>query len=347
LVLSYIYRDKIEMLNLKPIVQLGASFMAILNCFYLLIVVLAQKGICRNPIPFLFFLVVLQGVSTCFLWPRFVGWISACHEGKTLNHRLGAYNLCWSTAGMIGPFIGGHLVQHSLRTPLITSALVSAISFVCVCFAKSPVTKTSNHITEPLKTEHNTDRLKVKFMLCARLLIFVTMVCIGIIRSQVPLLFKFSLGFTESDYGTAFTIMSISTFVLFVITGRTNKWHYKLLPMFLISLMIGLCMLFIIISKVLWLDWIAMSFAGAIYAFLYASHLYYIISGAKQRATKMAIHEITLCLGTIVGSFSGGFLSDNFGRYSPYYLGLTALAIGMIGVVVILIKYRKPQRIGI
>ena len=345
LVLSFIYRNKIEAINLKPMVQFGASFLALLTGFTLMIVILAEKGICKNPIPFLFILVVFQGMNTCFLWPRFVGWISACHEGKILNHRLGAYNLCWSTAGMIGPFIGGHLVQYSLRTPLLAGMIVSAISFAAICFSKSPELQADSENTKPLQIDPDAERLRVKFMLGCRILLFVSMICIGLIRTQVPLLFKFTLGFSESDYGTAFTIMSITTFIVFMMTGRTHGWHYKLWLLLAMNLMAGLCMLLIIIGKQLWLPETAMALAGIIYAFLYASHLYYIISGAKQRATKMVIHEITLCSGTIVGSFVGGFLSDHFGRYSPYYFGLAGMIFGMIGLVVVQIKYRKPKKI--
>lgn len=341
LVLSFIYRNKLETINLKRMVQFGASFLALLTGFTLMIVILAEKGICKNPIPYLFILVIFQGINTCCLWPRFVGWISACHEGKMLNHRLGAYNLCWSTAGMVGPFIGGYLVQHSLKTPLLAGIAATATSFVCICFAKSPELQASSKSPKPLKIDLDAERLRVKFMLGSRILLFTSMICIGLIRTQVPLLFKFTLGFSESDYGTAFTIMSITTFVVTMITGRTHGWHYKLWFLFMMSLMAGLCMLLIITGKQLWLPWTALAMVGVVYAFLYASHLYYIISGAKQRATKMAIHEITLCLGTVVGSFVGGFLSDHFGRYSPYYFGLAAMIIGVVGLVVVLVKYRE------
>ena len=341
LLLSFIYRNKIETINLKSIVMFGTAFLAVIASLTSLIVILAEKGICKNPIPFLFILVICQGMNTCCLWPRFVGWISACHEGKMLNHRLGMYNLCWATAGMIGPFVGGHLVQHSLTMPLLANMIVAAISFVCVCFANRPQQRVGLQAIEPKITERKAEKLRVQFMLSCRVLLFVSMICIGTIRTQLPLLFKFTLGFSESEYGTAFTIMSITTFIIFMITGRTHRWHYKLSLVFIANLMIGLCMLLIILGRTLPLHWIAMALAGIVYAFLYASHLYYIISGAKQRATKMVIHEITLCLGTIVGSFAGGFLSDHFGRYNPYYFGLIVMTLGMVAVIIVLVKYRR------
>ena len=344
LILSFIYRNKIETINLKPIVQFGTSFLAVLIFLTLLVIVLAENGICKNPIPFLFVLVIFQGINTCCLWPRFVGWISASHEGKKLNHRLGIYNLSWSTGGIIGPFVGGYLVQHSLKMPLLTALAASAISFVCVCLAKRPGQEAGYQSLEPLKAEHKAERLRVEFMLCCRISLFVSMICVGIIRTQLPLLFKFTLGFSESDYGTALTIMGITTFIVFTITGRTHRWHYKLWLLFTANLMVGICMILIITGKQLWLPWTGMALGGIFCAFLYASHLYYIVSGAKQRATKMVIHEITLCAGVIIGSFAGGFLSDHFGRYSPYYFGLVVLAIGMVGLAIVLI-YPSGQKI--
>jgi len=341
LVLSFIYRDKIETINLKRVVQFGTGFLAVIAFLTFLTVILAEKGICKNPIAVLFVLVILQGLNTCCLWPRFVGWVSACHEGKKLNHRLGVYNLTWSTAGIIGPLVGGYLVQHSLRSPLLTAFAVSVLSFVCVFFAKRPEHQSIVENAEPLAIEPEAESLRIKFMWYCRVSFFVSMICIGIAKSQLPLLFKFELGFRESDYGTAFTIMSITTFVVFMVIARTHRWHYKMRPLVLTNMMTGAFMVLIIIGKQLWLPWTGMALGGIIYAFLYASHLYYIISGAKQRATKTVIHEMYLSAGAIVGSFAGGFLSDHFGRYSPYYFGLVVLAIGMVGLTAAQIKYRK------
>ena len=55
----------------------------------------------------------------------------------------------------------------------------------------------------------------------------------------------------------------------------------------------------------------------------------------------MAIHEVTLSLGVIVGSGAGGYLSRNFGIYWPYWFAVIVLALGLIAQVVVWVVLRK------
>ncbi len=49
----------------------------------------------------------------------------------------------------------------------------------------------------------------------------------------------------------------------------------------------------------------------------------------------MAIHEVTISLGVILGSGAGGYLSRNFGIYWPYWFAIIVLALGLIAQVVV------------
>jgi predicted MFS family arabinose efflux permease len=71
------------------------------------------------------------------------------------------------------------------------------------------------------------------------------------------------------------------------------------------------------------------------FGFAYSSHLYYGACGSKKRSTQMAIHEVTLSLGVIVGAGAGGYLSRNCGTYWPYWFSIIVLAIGLIAQVMV------------
>jgi hypothetical protein len=78
---------------------------------------------------------------------------------------------------------------------------------------------------------------------------------------------------------------------------------------------------------------------GVAEAFIYASHLFYNVSGARNRSGLMALHEFLLSAGLVAGSLSGGYISDAFGRYKPYWFGLLMVSgaimlQGIIGAVV-------------
>jgi predicted MFS family arabinose efflux permease len=57
----------------------------------------------------------------------------------------------------------------------------------------------------------------------------------------------------------------------------------------------------------------------------------------------MSIHEVTISLGVIVGSGAGGYLSRNFGIYSPYWFAVIVLALGLMAQVVIWVVLKSRQ----
>ena len=69
----------------------------------------------------------------------------------------------------------------------------------------------------------------------------------------------------------------------------------------------------------------AAGIVGICEAFIYVSHLFYGVSGGKKRSGLMAIHEFLLSIGMVIGSVAGGYISDSFGRYVPYWFGVGAI----------------------
>ena len=63
--------------------------------------------------------------------------------------------------------------------------------------------------------------------------------------------------------------------------------------------------------------------------------------GNKKRSKQMAIHEVTISLGVVVGSASGGYLAGHYGVYQPYWFAGIALALGLAAQAAIWIILRK------
>jgi predicted MFS family arabinose efflux permease len=57
----------------------------------------------------------------------------------------------------------------------------------------------------------------------------------------------------------------------------------------------------------------------------------------------MAIHEVTLSLGIIVGSGAGGYLAENVGLYSPYWFAIGVVALGTLAQAITW-AVLKPRR---
>ena len=59
----------------------------------------------------------VAGGAMSLFWPFLMSWVSEDLEGSVLNRRLGNYNGAWTCAAMIGPVVGGILVDASKLLP--------------------------------------------------------------------------------------------------------------------------------------------------------------------------------------------------------------------------------------
>ena len=343
LTLSFIYSKKIAKINLKHLAMIGTglvTFTVIGTYLVLLDSSMPQK----LAMMLVIFFGALQGIGICCIWPRIPLWLSIGHSGKALNHRLGLFNFSWSFASITGPAIGGYLIEAGSQVTLAVASLLSAMSFVMICFAHKPQnTNVQSHEVELSDSEDILFRVKYKWAL--RIIMFSMMVCMGLMRSQVALFFKFTKGFTESDFGMGLTLMSLAAFIIFTITGRTHKWHYKKILVLITQFALICGLLLLTFGNSLYLAWVGMIFIGGCRTFIYNSHQFYSLNDSKDRSNVMVIHEFVICMGIITGSFMGGFLSDHINRYAPYYFAIAVIIICL--TIAGFIWTKKPPKTNI
>ena len=285
----------------------------------------------------------LAGAAMSLFWPFLMTWVSADYEGAILNRRLGTYNGMWSAAAIMGPLIGGVLVDMSTLGPIAVSMVCLAICFVLLCLAHDESAGTAASVRPADAPEICFDRgLILCFKWMARISLFCSWVCLGVSRSQFALLFT-SLGFSETQFGMIITIFGICNFLVLTGAGRLDFWHFKTALLLGVQIVFALSLFLIIFGRTLYAFVPAFVIMGFGFGFAYSSHLYYVACGSKKRSTQMAIHEVTLSLGIIVGAGAGGYLSRNFGIHSPYWFAVIVLALGLIAQVVawVVLKPRK------
>ncbi len=285
----------------------------------------------------------LAGAAMSLFWPFLMSWVSADYEGATLNRRLGTYNGMWSAAAIIGPLIGGALVDTSTLGPIISGALCLVACFALLCLAHDGSAGTAASVKEVDAIEIKFDRrLLLRFRWMARIGLFCSWVCLGVSRSQFALLFT-GLGFSETQFGMIITIFAICNFLVLTGAGRFGFWHFN--PVLLLGgqIILALSLLLIIFGRTLWAFVPAFTIMGSAFGFAYSSHLYYGTCGSRKRSTQMAIHEVTLSLGVIVGSGAGGYLSRKFGIYSPYWFAVIILALGLMAQLIAWVVLKAAQ----
>lgn len=339
-------RVVLDRFSAKRTVQLGVGAITALMAAAYLTVVEAEKGYCGNSaILVLTVLSTIQGLMTAMFWPGVVGWLSREHEGSELNRRLGIFNVSWSLAGIISPYVGGYLVEINSTLPLMACIVMGVLSFTAVSFAHKPQRLIDIVGSNGAKAYGDgMYLLRRQFMWMGRIALLTSFVCIGLMRTQLALLFKFKLGFSELSYGVAIMVMSVAIFVVFFAAGKTHIWHYVLSIFLGAQGLLLLSMLLILNGVGLWELFLAAGLAGGGQAFLYSSHLYYGISSARNRSGRMAIHEITLAVGFLIGSVVGGYLSDNFGRYVPYWFGFGIVVAGLLAQSAVWFLHRANQK---
>ncbi len=285
----------------------------------------------------------LAGAAMSLFWPFLMSWVSADYEGPILNRRLGTYNGMWSAAAIIGPLIGGALVDMSTLGPITAGAVCLAVCFVLLCLAHDASAGTAASVKEFHAIEIQSDRgLLLRFRWMARIGLFCSWVCLGVSRSQFALLFT-GLGFSETQFGMIITIFAICNFLVLTGAGRLGFWHFKPVLLLGAQMVLALSLMLIIFGRTLWAFVPAFTIMGSAFGFAYSSHLYYGTCGSRKRSTQMAIHEVTLSLGVIVGSGAGGYLSRNFGVYSPYWFAVIILALGLIAQLIAWIVLKAAQ----
>lgn len=286
---------------------------------------------------------IFAGAAMSLFWPFLMAWVSADYEGAILNRRLGTYNGMWSAAAIVGPSISGVLVDHNTLNPITAGVVGLGICFILLCLAhdeSAGSAASAKSLDVPEITLDQTALLRFKWM--ARVALFCSWVCLGVSRSQFALLFT-GLGFSETQFGIIITVFGICNFLVLTGAGRLAFWHFKLPYLLGAQIILAVPLFLMIFGRTLWVFVPAFMVMGSGFGFAYSSHLYYGACGSRKRSVRMAIHEVTLSLGVIVGSGAGGYLSGNVGDYWPYWFAISVLALGLAVQVIIWIAL-KPKR---
>ena len=288
----------------------------------------------------------LSGAAMSLFWPFLMSWVSADYEGAILNRRLGTYNGMWSSAAIMGPLIGGLLVDMSTFGPVVVGVACLAVCFVLLCLAHDGSAGNAASVQPLNAPEIPIDPgLLLRFKWMARIALFCSWACLGVTRSQFALLFTDLLGFSETQFGIIITMFGICNFLVLTGAGRLAFWHFKPVLLLSVQVILALSILLIIYGRTLWAFVPSFVIMGFGFGFAYSSHLYYGACSSKKRSAQMAIHEVTISLGVIVGAGTGGYLSENFGVYRPYWFSIIVLALGLIAQVVVYIAL-KSRRYG-
>ncbi len=298
--------------------------------------------------------VAVYGVATAWHWPLVMGLISTGAEGAALNRRLGRFNAAWSGGLIIGPFVGGGLYSADTSTAFVAVAALHAICVVLFVIMTAPERRSAAEITtspalpaagakSPAAAASVSSRASgdppggdldprtADFRAMARLALVCSYMAVGLLRYHLPVVAQNHLGLPAARFSLVSTSFNAAQTAGFVLLGLSAIWHFRVGWFWFAH---------VVLAASLWIGGGADSRGGLILcsviaglgvSFLYASHLYYGVSGGLRRARLMTLHEILLSLGFMAGSFGGGYTAEIYGRRSPYMLFgvVLLLAVGV------------------
>lgn len=278
----------------------------------------------------LFFLSALVGAFSAAIWPSLMGWVSAHHKGEEFNRRLGAFSVSWSLGSLVGMVLGGILVQISPHWPFFMAGVCAVMAMVSASVV--------HYEGQSRESESQVERheapardLLARFFWVSRLMQFMLFICIGIVTSQLGLLFKFELGFAESQYGFFLAAIMVAQMGAFYVGGKVHDWYFRMRYLWACHGIVMVGLLIILQGGPLATYFATAILLGLAKSLLNLSHLYYSAARSMRRSVSMAVHEAIVAVALFIGAVAGGWISDHYDRYMPY-----KIAIGIVGLSLVI-----------
>lgn len=280
-------------------------------------------------------LVTISGLATSWLWPPVMGRVSAGLEGTALNRRLGRFNAAWSTGMVLGPLIGGYLYAWHVSAPFWSAVAYHLISAVLLMTC-SPAGQPARPSPQRAESAAEEEPAHVAcFRRMARVALVSGYISLGLLRFQLPVLAEQELGINSAGFGKIGMFLSLTMALGFWALGRHPWWHFRGRWMWAFQAGLACSLLLAYAAAGPLALYLCAGLTGVGISFLYASHLYYGVTGGARRSRRMAIHEVLVSAGFLVGAYGGGLLAGVIGLRAPYVVGCGALLCGVVAEMVI------------
>ncbi len=319
----------------KRSLSLAAFGMALFSLFILYSTSIYMLYVCSS----------LFGFITALFWPPLEGWLSEGYEGSALNKRVGRFNLSWSTALIVSPYIAGLLIERSLTLPLIVTIGVYLLLFASFSFFSAWFLKAEGHPAEKSSTGPGEQDSSTPLRYVAWMGIFSSYLINGIVLFVFPLYARDVLGIQESSIGLLFLLRALLSTIVFMFMSRTVWWHFNKLQMLFVQLILVIfCALLPVFTS--WSSFaLVFSFFGVLFAFQYSNSLFHGVSGSVNREKRMAVHEGVLTAGLITGAVGGGVVYQSFGVTAVFTGAGSVLFITMLVQLMVLFFQKKGRAV--
>lgn len=274
------------------------------------------------------------GLSMSMLWPAVETWFSRGKEGKQLNKATNGFNFSWSFGTGLATGFSGLLIERSTYLPfyvgiimiIVICLYVSIVALLVPGIRSLPSEKVSNKEEEGKRDQSTPLRF---YCWTGVVLVYTGM---SVIQNIFPLYASDHLGIRPSVTGMLLLIRGILTCLTFLSLSHTMFWQFDKRTILGIQVAFGLLCLCGAFFHSIPFFCVFFFLFGIIFAFGYSLSMFHGVAGCINRTRRMAIHEILLTVGQVIGAVAGGFL------YEHVSFSSILLCYGIIALVVVMVE---------
>lgn len=279
---------------------------------------------------------ILEWISVAAFWPA-VESLIADSALERLEDALKKFNISWGSAMVVGPLLGGILIDElSIKAPFVFSMLI-LISFgvLSILVVREPPKLLDAEKGSGENREMDGERDGSIVTALATIFLFSSIV--GILMSLFPSYAR-DLGISAFEIGVMAFTFGVARAVTFYHATRIEE-RIKKTGMFLAgSLTLGFASLITFYSSTALLFLICFLIFGFGAGISYAASITFVLKWRKSsRGYAAGVFESLIGVGYFLGPLIGGFLSEFAGNV-PYIYGF------LLSIIVFLIQLMRRHR---
>ncbi|MDQ1281479.1 MAG: hypothetical protein QG670_2744 [Thermoproteota archaeon] len=274
-----------------------------------------------------FFIIMIsafQGIAFGAFWPNMESLLADKIQSNHIDKAITGFNVSWSIGTIIGPFLGGALIEYfSAKAAFYVAAVLPLITWLLVVIVHPKKTVKRNE-EEVSKTLSNGLELLNKLAI-TYMAVFLFAFSFRTIISLFPA-FAGSLNISPLETGSIILFLGLARTILFTQNPMLDRHFERRTIMIIGSGMITLSAIIIATGSTIWYFMLGMIALGLGYGMNYFSAISTILSGDEaNRGIRTGLFEGMIGLGGVVGPMLGGILSEIDMRFPYASLALITL----------------------
>lgn len=292
------------LLLISILLQSCTSFTYSLSSNYLFIIILSG----------------LQGISFGAYWPNVESLLADKIQPIHLDKAITGFNTSWSIGTIVGPFLGGALIEYfSTKTAFYATTVLPLLT--CPLIAFSDIRKIQEKKKEETHKATMNERNILKRLAITYISVFLFAFSSRTIISLFPA-FASSLKISALETGSIILFLGLARTILFIQNPILSRHLERRMIMILGSGMIALSSIIIATGSTVWYFVFGMIFLGLGYGMNYFSALSTILGDESNREVRAGLFEGIIGFGSVVGPMLGGVLSEIDMRLPYTFLAL-------------------------